>query len=750
MPVTLTHIAAALTRAEMTLQRSESTLSDTDSNATAILAPPLSISERIIHAYHQRTIDKISNILSNKLQSETEKVAAFQALLTENWGFIKGTLLTYTALPDHPATSLWIKISKYVSAHTEEPIITCLMPTVSTDSLSDDYPDLTQHLSIRTLLRTHVLSDKSEYAIPVTQLKQYDLGNGPIGRLLNPYFDFSVHPGEYAQLSTDEMARLKSHSAETEALFNLIDEYHRLLNSEDNLLAKLQELLRLMTANSVNGIGQEMIAGRGGMIAVLNFFTYYHALSPENLAAVPDSVRNQLDILLKHSTPQPVLDIRGQPVLDPEGRPKIKLLNTDINACLALRSKLLKIAIKDNETALHQIGLSESTKSAKCEELASGIRNALENIASTHYRGHERLGFTTHILATLNIPFSFVDAELDLFNFIPPNEVALFFKQNQLALEFIRKFNTIDELAYVLLIWNPQTIEAVFRTIGDRIGMALSLFNANRDHFFYLISSLDLEKTEAIFQGLKSIMHRLVRCSGTPKDFFILPAEHCKLYFKHTHDHWARELNSLSFIVEFFNLQQMHLTHCRMAMTELGDIIEAQLVSLDSLHFLVSKFTASLFALFCEAYLMRITRFATDTQSFFNTYSIIPDQHKVQFIAIISPQLLAIIPTQEQLKQLIEHLNPTHVQIFFRNMTPDQHNHYFASTAEKKAFCSAIENEEKRRFVHQTLFHNTERQLGVRRIRPDIFQSRRRQPPAAEATDSDEETYVTRFSRGRR
>lgn len=748
MPVTLERIAAALHHCETTFEAPDSSGSSTDSDATVILESPLSISERIIRAYYQQTIDKISHVIQNEQLSKAEKTAALRALLIENWDFIKGTLLTYTALPNHPATVLWIKVTKYVSTQTNEPIITCLMPSIATDSLSDDYPDLTQQLSIRKLLRTHTLSDKSEYLVPVLQLRQYDLANGPIGRLLNPYFDFSIHPGEYAQLSADEMARLKNHSPETEALFNLIDEYHQLLNSEDNLLAKLQELLRLMTANSVNGIGSEMVAGRGGMIAVLNFFTYYHTLSPIELESVPQGVRHELDILLRHATPQPVLNSKGAPVLDSKGRPTIKLLNTGIDACLALRSTSLKKAIQENERILHGIGLSETTKLARREELAGNIQNAMDNITSDNYRGYEKLGFTVRILSAFNIPFSFADHELELFNRISYTEVVAFFKNQKFCEQFIHKIKTIDELAYVLIIWNTSSVAAAFSTIGDRIILSLSLSKTNRSRFFHLISSLDLEKTEALLTGLRSSMHRFARCGGVSKDISILPEEHCKLYFKHTHDHWKRELSAPGFMAEFFNLQQTHLLHCRIAMIALADIIQAQLTSLDVLLYFRSKFITSLFALFCDMNLAAITSFATDTNSFLDTFNTIPNQHKSRFLELISPRLLEMIPTKSDLKAVIAQLTPMNGQIVFRTITTDHCNHYFLSTLEKKTFCAGIEDLEKKQLTHDVLFPRRS-QPRPRRSRQLFFTADRRppQPRANDHIDSDEETYMSRFRR---
>src|SRR3990167_8153412 len=124
----------------------DDTDNDTDSEdldfiEASIFSTKKTISESIINAYHIHVIHKVKAVLYTN--EKIDKVIAFQNVLQENWAFIKGTLLCYTALPKHIATRLMIRIAYYVAQNTECHIVNCLMPTLATESIHKQFPEIT-------------------------------------------------------------------------------------------------------------------------------------------------------------------------------------------------------------------------------------------------------------------------------------------------------------------------------------------------------------------------------------------------------------------------------------------------------------------------------------------------------------------------------------------------------------------------------------------------------------------------------
>jgi len=97
--------------------------------------------------YSKQVADKVQAILSSL---ETESIEKSQEILSESLRqhgeLIRGTMVDYTALPLHPATTLLESIACWLSenrSHSEPKApIEFLYPDLSLETDSNDYPDL--------------------------------------------------------------------------------------------------------------------------------------------------------------------------------------------------------------------------------------------------------------------------------------------------------------------------------------------------------------------------------------------------------------------------------------------------------------------------------------------------------------------------------------------------------------------------------------------------------------------------------
>lgn len=724
--IDIEHLIAALGRCEIayhesTTNNTDDPFTDRDSSADTLILPvpgteTKTLSERVIDAYHADIISKAQAVLLS--ESEKDQVTELQHLLLENWDFIKGSLLCYTALPDHSTTQLLIQIAYFVGQKTNRPVINCLMPTVATDSIHEKFPDLTQLLSMRELLYSHILSDKADYLIPIRALTLYDLGSGPISRLLNPYFDFSKHPTEYVILSEKEMIRLKMHSPESEALFVLIERYHTLLNAEDNLLLRLQTLIRLMSANSVNGLGTELLAARGGMIAIADFFNYYHTLNPTEIQRVPKEVRDEIAILLDHGVAHPELDDQQNQILDEYGRPKVILKNSDITSCLGIRSRDLRSAIDGYENILYDIGLSDATKTQLREQLVSEIQRAYETLQSSHYHGSERLGFTAEILSTLDVPFSMTFEDLKLFNLISPEEVKIFCRQPSFIDNFINMIHSADTLVMILTDWNAETIKAAFTVMGSHIARALRLYNDYK-MFLSIVTLLNTEKCRAVLEGFKNIMHHFVQINSDLRFLTDFPDDHYQIFCEVSREKWIESLTSTIKINHFFYFQRENTGHCQMALTVFANHIQNHCTSPQQFATIVSDLNDAVVELIYRQLKPRLITYINNFDILMYMMLILEGDNKKDLIDAIAIQLPRLIPRRQQLSQLMRSLDSAYCDQVLRALGQAQINNYFNSIREKRTFVNAMD-QDKQAIIHAHLFP-APTQVSTRRPRENFF-----------------------------
>lgn len=372
--------------------------------------------------YSLRQMDKVFDILSKSPEGHAEELdASYREIgifLAENWQLIKGSMLSYTAMPHHPMTTLCLKLARWQLTQekkeiTPQGIIEKLMPTVNFDATISSYSlalpihasydsaSVAEELTAEQILSSHIEGREQHYLIPawqaiyLTDPITYDAA----WRMPNTQYDYTSHTTEESFLTPAEITRLEQHSNQTLAIFQNHRQLKTLISEGKDLYSQLVLLANELKINSIEGLGAEEVAGHQGEIAIRRFFDYFSCISESQFLTLPEELRTKLNtelILLRQSIGQYA-----------EGEAPIELIDT----CLATRKSELLNAIKGYTEELSAIttGGTESAELVKTSQQALYDRaTQLESeFWSSDYSGADQLPITLTLIKDLKIPLEF-------------------------------------------------------------------------------------------------------------------------------------------------------------------------------------------------------------------------------------------------------------------------------------------------------------------------------------------------------
>ena len=90
----------------------------------------LPLTQRVLIAYERHVKDQLNCILSIPEESKMDFVASLNELLKAIWSLTKGTMLCYTAQPNHPVTLFMCEVARFVAKkikatlHSIRPLVT--------------------------------------------------------------------------------------------------------------------------------------------------------------------------------------------------------------------------------------------------------------------------------------------------------------------------------------------------------------------------------------------------------------------------------------------------------------------------------------------------------------------------------------------------------------------------------------------------------------------------------------------------
>ncbi|STX38781.1 hypothetical protein [Legionella feeleii] len=446
------------------------------------------LSKRLLRGCYKRVLSDLEGIIT--VEAEPAKLASqLKGYLSAHWALIKGTSLSYTALPEDGLTGLLVDVASFVAETIEgsedEPLypLTVLMPTVAVESLVDDkdYPSLNE-LALQEVLRTHILGKEGSYLVPVRQL--IDLQEKPKNEWYNTYYDYKTPSKETALLSPEDYEQLGNHSSYTKALIEAKAQYELSLKEQGSLLYHLRELSSKLYFNSVLGVGIEENAGTGTYDAIIQFNDYYSKLDEVSKEKIPPAVKQEIDLLL---------------TLSSDSTKNIKA-TSQIETCIKIRRESLVAAITPQEQVLSEIGLTEETaktlaaeKKAQFISCQKELKNAIEE---KKYQGIDKRGLTLELVKTLNVDIAISSAaDLQEIVKLSCDELDGLFKEEALQKQFVGQFDSLE----TLVLFIHQTPIPKLKLLLDACGKSLgNKLTPGPGDLAALLISLDAERVSLV------------------------------------------------------------------------------------------------------------------------------------------------------------------------------------------------------------------------------------------------------------
>ena len=396
---------------------------------------------------------------------DDEFLSRLKALLKSNWDLVKCTPLSYTAIPDHFLTRFFCDIATQLAcpeglelktighqliaqAQHHKAVLTnvtevadqrvypihLLMPGVQVVNIKNGTLDVVG-LTLHDAIHTHVESERAEYLIPILSLLDVGIDDN-LEKMPNAYYHETHHSETQCFISSAEIARLSTHSAETSAICNAKHAYDELLKRDNCLLARLKELIKLLRYNSSHGgIGTNELAAEGAFTALTNFFEAYESLLPairrlsdEDYWALNDlwhaihKLGQYAYAEIEYQKTQQgsyVIDEQGSrvPVMDAiikNGEtvmvPKCHLTNLEPGSCIGQRKDDLLNAMHNRSDLLLRIKPSADERTQQLEKLKSNFVSAQDGlrvaIIQARYQGYAIHGMSKKVLDAFKVPFA--------------------------------------------------------------------------------------------------------------------------------------------------------------------------------------------------------------------------------------------------------------------------------------------------------------------------------------------------------
>lgn len=367
----------------------------------------LTIRESLEFAYSKTTLKKIEQLLNH---NENELPAEVKIFLDEHWDTFKSSYLCYTSLPKNKVNLFLCDLAIYASNRLNQDenfipfgAVNLLMPSVETESQSNDWPHLGTYSSFsenneleyyvntqvdpKLVIQTHILSDCEQYLIPVMSLPEILEKDNRL-KCFNHYYNMDVHASTAACLTKNEIYRVELHSVLTSNLKTAYTGYKINSRMGNHLLARLNRLCNFLYANSMMILGEEERASEGVYSAIIEFQEYYDLLHKKGQGGkVPSDVKLQI---------QHLLDISSS----------IKHNNDETEAssiCIASRREELLRCIKTHEVVLSQISLDAQQNNKLILDAKARYESVLNFFTKQPYnQGADRLSITVSCLQKIN------------------------------------------------------------------------------------------------------------------------------------------------------------------------------------------------------------------------------------------------------------------------------------------------------------------------------------------------------------
>ena len=464
-----------------------------------------------------------------------------KSILADNWRQVKGSSLSYTACPDDELT-LMLSDTAECFASDHESAIHILMPDILTESLDEQRAKSLDKQELKKVLKTHVLSESGRYLLPVSVLGMLSLPGYDNDKLHNLYYDVDETPAETGWISAIDLERLLKHSDDTQALRVAMKEYITLV-ADSGLLNHLHQLVKSLAFNSQSGVGSEEKAGSGAYGAIVLFKDYYDRLDTKACEKIPQSIQEQIDILLELVT-------------DHEAN-RVK------ETCLNMRSADLKKVIERHGAEVANIGLAEHEQEQQLKSIMQKFQSIkgmlIEQIDNNRYTGKDSLPVSIRCLKAFKITARArtIDELADVMS-QPHGDLDTLLKHSRELLDdIVDNIDTLENGVVFCLATDIHRLRVVLEHILPALLLKLIQTRNDASSFLLLLSS---EKINLIIELIaNSHIQPWIVSALVVAALKILPEEEKRQCFLLLRGHFSRfVVNSSDYIRIYEELPQEH------------------------------------------------------------------------------------------------------------------------------------------------------------------------------------------------
>lgn len=481
------------------------------------------LESKVLLKYSQQTLNQLTAIL-NKSQTPERLIAQLELFLWDHWRLVQGTMLSYTALPHHEVTAILVAVAQYLAqeknkikskADIPAASVKLLMPTVNTESVSDDYPSLEPifdevqgewvDVDLANVLQTHSLSTQGVSLLPVRLFAALDMGIDS-QQIINPYFDYKHHAADTAYLHDDEYERLSQHSLLTKAIFEAKKNYETLLSDQNNLLGHLRELCLKLIFNSVQVAGRELDASGGAYAAILEFNAYYQQIGVEEQHKIPRRLKLKIESLIR---------LISEPLFNRENTQQGE-------TCVVVIRRSLVDAMAGCERELSVIGLQGENKAERLSQakvqLDSCQKELLKRLNQGEYAGQDNWGLTLPLMTHLELDFSIrSDSDLKTVQTLSNTAIKDFFRHQTLQKQWAYQLRLSENLVNFCMGMAPATLKSLLILVAQELSQ--SVLRSPRD-VLALLTGLDTARCQLVCDTLKLVFHQILNSADRVDNVF--------------------------------------------------------------------------------------------------------------------------------------------------------------------------------------------------------------------------------------
>ncbi|MCH9643271.1 MAG: hypothetical protein K0U23_00235 [Gammaproteobacteria bacterium] len=478
---------------------------------------------RALHTYRAKIVMALDSLTADEALDPSTLLTNLETLLANNWDLVKGSLLSYTAIPTDEVTELLCDVAEFVSEKTGKPAIQLLMPGVAIESGEEEMPDGAKYIDIdkldlKQVLRKHVEAFDSQYLLPVESLL-YAYPASPTQKVnrQNPYWDtVSYDTGtDELDITDSQLARLAAHSETTKTYVKLHQKRQALSSGKNNLYERLASMLHSMYMNSKNAGGSEEIAGEDFYTEFREFIQFYDGLE---LEAVEDDALEQGDVeQIPKSVDDEIQHLKRVMGNRYKSDGSAAAHFSDVDLCLASRHEKLQPLVEKHKSHLQLIALGDEAQQQllqTCEEeFAAAHRQLIEELTAGKYSGSDSsLGLSLGLLTSLDLELKITSFD-DVVHFVsmPQEDMQTFLAENKHQEAIFNAMRDMSDWVMLMYHLSAEKMKIFFAAVGQSFFEKVLTRQGELDKKLgALLVSLPIGKAKIILDTLHANLTRRV------------------------------------------------------------------------------------------------------------------------------------------------------------------------------------------------------------------------------------------------